>query len=763
MKAKNGKCPKCHAPFEFGDSGWVCVAAGVFASNSTVPEGSLSSKSTIANLATLVDQNDYANDIATTTPPTSEPHRKTHNTFSQDATVEPAIQARPTTITEVHAEQHQADASDEVKSGGRALEGAGVLSLECTPITEDTVSNPTNDSEVARCHISAAAQLHLPHFAVDAASELSGHATSYKDLTEPASSRLPLPEHVAQEATSLFQVEAEEGASLPSTCDWNCSGTKYVHAPPHTSTDSPAFDNSQRDSLAPAIAPEPTYGNCFDDAPSSQTPVDIRKKESQEVAADKQLEQSLPRVVETSLCHDGQAEEPVGNNWTIRKSLANSLGLDRLYSEHVVAAITLACHPWPDITISQNDIDIIAAELRPGLNINHPSMLEIAIDRLLRFADALQFAGSIELAATYFDAALTIESHNGTNVSGQRYDRLASENITLIASPIGISDSSRKSTGNPENVSTENEYDDWHSTIVSLLGAAVFRGSRDTGVALGSEATGVSVSRLAEKLGVKLPEKQFDEHLDRLDDRVLDILASRRFKLGLPDTLADIAARWKITRERVRQIETKASDNLLDRFAATFKRLGKQSISPLSLHVFRVDVLYAIATRIAGYSRHRDILSGFLADIFGPWQKTGHWIYHSSLQDRVEKLRESLPTQVDSYGMIAAESIIIGCEGLFLTEVDRDQFLREEFGFGNYFGIWTGKNTMRCQVVAALRKTGRPATKEELAEMLEHPPERIGSILTSIDGVVRADRYRWGFDEWIEVRHYNFDSKFRTA
>ena len=73
MKAKNGKCPKCHAPFEFGDSGWVCVAAGVFASNSTVPEGSLSSKSTIANLATLVDQNDYANDIATTTPPTSDP------------------------------------------------------------------------------------------------------------------------------------------------------------------------------------------------------------------------------------------------------------------------------------------------------------------------------------------------------------------------------------------------------------------------------------------------------------------------------------------------------------------------------------------------------------------------------------------------------------------------------------------------------------------------------------------------------------------
>lgn len=750
VKAKNGKCPKCHAPFEFGDGGWVCVAAGIFASNSPVPEGALSSKSTIANLAALVDQNDYANDIAITTPPTSEPHRKNDNTLSKDATVEPAMQARPTTITEVHGEQYQAGTSDLEKSGGRALEAAGVLYLESTPINEDILSNPTNDSEAARRHVSGAAQLYLPHFAVDATNELSANATGHRDLKESACSRLPLPEHVVQEQTSLFQVDSEEGPSLPSTSDWNYSGPKDGHAPQLTSTDSPAFDSSMLDSLVPAIAPEPAYGNCRDDGARSQTPADIRKIKSQEFAEDKQSEQSLPRVVKTSLCHDAQAEEPVGYNWTIRKSLANSLELDRLFPEHVVAAITLACHPWPDVTISQNDIDIISAELRPGLNINHPSMLEIAVDRLLRFANALRFAGSIELAETYANAALTIESHKGTNASGQRYDSPANKNIAFIASPIGLSVASPRSVSTPANESTVSEYVDWHSTIISLLGAAVFRGSRDTGIALGSEETGVSVSRLAEKLGVILPEKQFDEHLDRLDDRVLDILASRRFKLGLPDTLADIAARWKITRERVRQIETKASDMLLDRFAATFKRLGKQSISTLSFHVFRVDVLYAIATRIAGYSRHRDILSGFLADIFGPWQKTGHWIYHSSLQDRVEKLRESLPTQVDSYGVIAAESIIIGCEGLFLTEVDRDQFLREEFGFGNYFGIWTSKNTMRCQVVAALRKIGRPATKEELAEMLEHPPERIGSILTSIDGVVRADRYRWGFDEWIE-------------
>jgi hypothetical protein len=452
----------------------------------------------------------------------------------------------------------------------------------------------------------------------------------------------------------------------------------------------------------------------------------------------------------TVLVGECTAEAQVGINQRIRTSLATSLGLGQRYPEHVLEAITLACHPWPDCEISQNEIDSVAAELLPGFNINHPSMLEIAIDRLLRFQDVLQFQGSTKLAASYAAAALAIDSFKGINAGEGRDDELSNQRIALIASPIGLTTANSNSISTQINDSSCIGGGGWHSTIVSLLGSAVLRGSRDTGIALGSDETGVSVCQLADNLGIELPEKQFDDYLDKLDDRVLDILTSRTFTLGLSDTLDDIATRWKITRERVRQIETSASEKLRDRFTATFKRLGKQSIAPLSCHVFRVDILYAIATRIAGYSRHREILSGFLANIFGPWRKTGHWIYHSSLQDRVEQLRDALVAKGDKYGVITSECIECGCNGLFLTETERDQFLKEEFGFGNYLGLWTSKNTLRCQVVAALRKIGRPASKEELAELLNHPTQNVGSVLGSIEGIVRADRYRWGFDEWID-------------
>lgn len=437
-------------------------------------------------------------------------------------------------------------------------------------------------------------------------------------------------------------------------------------------------------------------------------------------------------------------------NKKIRSSLGEALRLNYLFPRHVVDALTLACHPWPDCEMQQNDIEAIAAELRPGLNINHPNILEIAIDRLLRFEDALQSQGSVALAAMYGEAAYAIDLYYGTEFSDRSKSNQIHKCISLIMSPIYIGKS------NCDHVSVQNvvakmaDKDCWRSTIFSLLGAAALRGSRDTGIALDSEATGICVSQLAHQLGVELPEQQFDEYLDRLDDRILDILASRTYKIGLSDTLDEIAARWKITRERVRQIETKASEKLRHGFSAMLSRVGKQSISPLSRHIFRVDVLHATATRIAGYSRHREILAGFLIDIFGPWQKAGHWIYHSSLHERVEQLRDSLTAHCDAYGAIAIESIESGCDRLFLSSADRDHFLKEVFGFGNYFGTWTSKNTMRCQVAAALRKIGRPATKEELAELLEHPPQSISSILGSIEGVVRADRYRWGFDEWID-------------
>jgi hypothetical protein len=754
-KARVGKCPKCQAPFEFRDGEWVCVAVKASASTTHEPEHVLSGESPSANSVSIADQHSKVrHDSPKMSPATAEPPHLDDQPIVHGPWAEPAINYVSTEVTESPTGLQGAvftaglnstsDFVDEDLSTSQVLDHADArpTAWKSAPAPDDTTLKAEFGSEVAECYHPQVDQADRPNLEDDARNVPSGIANSRGVLTEPPVTEVSFTEKFEQEQTSLIQTDA--AIYNPSTVEPSrVSNTELDH-----------FSLRQSDSVSQAILPGFSGRHDFDTSTNSFPPIDIPTVASPTVATNCQSEHSRLRYEEPSLVDVCATKGQVGINQRIRDSLATSLRLDAHYPEHVVAAITLACHPWPDCDVSQNDIDSIAAELRPGFNINHPSMLEVAIDRLLRFEEALQFHGSTDLASSYATAALAIESYNGNATSNHpRDDRINNERLALIASPNGLGTSNVSSVSalmNDLTLKGQNGEDNWYSTVISLLGAAVFRGSRDTGIALGSEATGVSVSRLAEELGVELPEKQFDEYLDKLDNRALDILTSRTFKLGLPDTLVDIAARWNITRERVRQIETKASDKLRDRFTEVFKRLGKQSISPLSCHVFQTDVLYAIATQIAGYSRHGDILSGFLADIFGPWQRVGHWIYHSSLHDSVEQLRKSLAEQGDPYGIIASESIEIGCEGLFLSEMDRDQFLKEEFGLGHYFGIWTSKNTMRCQVAAALRKIGRPATKEELAKLLEHPTQSVGSILGNIEGIVRADRYRWGFDEWIE-------------
>lgn len=60
------------------------------------------------------------------------------------------------------------------------------------------------------------------------------------------------------------------------------------------------------------------------------------------------------------------------------------------------------------------------------------------------------------------------------------------------------------------------------------------------------------------------------------------------------------------------------------------------------------------------------------------------------------------------------------------------------------------RRTQAAQVARSLRALGRPATKRELAALCGLDAARVGSLLSKLEGVVRADRYRWGYAEWID-------------
>ena len=710
-KAKSGNCPKCQTRFEYFDGEWFRVAVNDCASTALVAVQSSHDQLPTANLDSVPAERNAANDSQQTVQDVST--ESTHRASSLDN------------------QSNRDDAFLKEVSGCK-------IAQRYMPDTFSADGSHLRDDVISRVSDSTAGREDLPKQDDDRErllSETNQHKISCRRLNTEG----------LEETPSLLKIEQ------------NPKPYSYRDEVLSSSTKTQKFDRSPQtmvNSLAPNCAAERFCDSLFENGLISAPLIDSQTIDSQPATEGPQTGQSDPKNDKNALVGECKTAPRLLTNQKIRESLALSLGLDMHFPESVVAAITLACHPWPDREVSQTELDSISAELRPGYNINHPSILEVAIDRLFRFSEALRFQGSTALASCFTKAAFAIESYSSKDSCGKNRDNsMHNRGLELIAAPICLGTSklkTRAALSNDLPPSEPNSQNDWAFTIISLQGAAVFRGSPDTGIALDSEATGVSVSCLAEKLGVELPEKKFDEYLDKLDSRTLDILTSRTFKLGLPDTLEDIAVRWNISRERVRQIETKASDNLHNRFSETFKRFGKKSISPLINHVFRIDILHAIATRISQFSRHRELLAGFCADIFGPWQRTGHWIFQSSLQSRVEQLLYSLPEKSSRYGIIAGDAIEIGCEGLFLSPKDRDQYLKDVLGLGNYFGVWTNKKTLRCQVAAALCKIGRPATKEEIADLLNHPMQSIGSIMANIEGIVRADRYRWGFNEWVE-------------
>lgn len=114
----------------------------------------------------------------------------------------------------------------------------------------------------------------------------------------------------------------------------------------------------------------------------------------------------------------------------------------------------------------------------------------------------------------------------------------------------------------------------------------------------------------------------------------------------------------------------------------------------------------------------------------------------------VEGLKESALRIADGSGLID-ERDLRDC----LPESTWHQYwpmLLAQCGLLHFSGRLALRDTAKARTNAALISIGRPATKEEVAEQCGLDPARVGAQLSAMDGVVRADKNRWGLSEWIE-------------
>ena len=116
--------------------------------------------------------------------------------------------------------------------------------------------------------------------------------------------------------------------------------------------------------------------------------------------------------------------------------------------------------------------------------------------------------------------------------------------------------------------------------------------------------------------------------------------------------------------------------------------------------------------------------------------------------DVVEGLKESARRIADGSGLIDERELRDD-----LSESTWHQHwpvLLAQCGLLRLSGQLALRDTAKARARAALISIGRPATKEEVARQSGLAPARVGAHLSAMDGVVRADKNRWGFVEWID-------------
>ena len=109
-------------------------------------------------------------------------------------------------------------------------------------------------------------------------------------------------------------------------------------------------------------------------------------------------------------------------------------------------------------------------------------------------------------------------------------------------------------------------------------------------------------------------------------------------------------------------------------------------------------------------------------------------------------------TIADEYGL-TDESELRRClpDPSWLAHWDR---IVEVCGFHRICGQLAIKRTRKTEVAAALMAIGKPATiakiEARLAPELNGDSFRISSVISQMDGVIRASKTEWGFEDWID-------------
>ena len=236
-----------------------------------------------------------------------------------------------------------------------------------------------------------------------------------------------------------------------------------------------------------------------------------------------------------------------------------------------------------------------------------------------------------------------------------------------------------------------------------------------------------------------------------------------------PATLRAIASESSVTRERIRQIQKKvehtlnASNGTGPKIAviANLMRPGLDAIATESELERQIKTVFPSPTidRVDQANSNDQpetsqvtdpvvvLAQSLLKKELGYVCRDGICLNKTALAV-VQDLKQSARSIRDNEGIV--DELALQAHLTDDSWVQDWQLLIDACGLHRLNGQLSLRDSVKARIKAAILSIGCPATKEEIAELCGLTLERVTSYLSSISGVVRADKKRWGLKEWID-------------
>ena len=237
------------------------------------------------------------------------------------------------------------------------------------------------------------------------------------------------------------------------------------------------------------------------------------------------------------------------------------------------------------------------------------------------------------------------------------------------------------------------------------------------------------------------------------------LIFEHRFVVRNSRTLEDLGSDLSLTRERVRQIQKHieckwrhpatagAETRWWLRAAAATIRNDVGPVVGSGLLRERITSALSDVETVAGQDRIRGMAHKMLQEELA-YVCSGEECIDQDASSVVEELKRGARLVADDVGLVREDEL--------RARVSEERWLLH----WDVLLRWSGlhrigdrlalRNTKKARVKAALIAIGRPATRQELGELSGVEASRIGSHLSVIPSVVRADKVRWGLEEWVE-------------